>query len=293
MNQFLDAAARGYAVVPFHPVQRKPIVGPMRFGNDADTRRTFDSWLRSYPWATPEMELGESGVIAFCGDPDALAMFAKTHGIAAAVTATRSIRSNRGMVVRNEHFAIVRRPDGSQLVPFEVDGIAVLVAGSSPIPSVSFAELPTLSKKTVAFLVEAPAKIAAAKLAETLATRELQSGRVPMPPPAPGAMQVVRAWSGVLGAVSFNFRPGQCVEDPRVQEMVADLHILGPIGSPLQQSAPLKPGQIRLLADVNGNLAGHFLNAVAGKVYDDADGALARIFEANRVPIERAASAAA
>ena len=193
----------------------------------------------------------------------------------------------------SSNFSVVRRPEGAQLVPFEVEGVSVIIAGSSPIPNVPLDELPTLSKRTVAFLVEAPAKIAAVKLAETIATRELQSGRVPMPPPGPGAMQVVRAWSGVLGSVSFNFRPGQFVEDPRVQEMVADLHILGPIGSPLQQSAPLQPGQIRILADVNGNLSGHYWNAPAGKIFDDADGALARIFEANRVPIERPASAAA
>ena len=288
MNHFLDAAARGYHVHPWHPVQKKPIVHAMRYGNDADTRRSFDSMLRSYPWAIPEMNLADSGVVALTGNPDALARFAKTHSIAVTVTASRATRSNRGIVVRNETFALVRRPDGVQLVPFEIDGVSVIITGSAPIPNVPLAELPTLSEKTVAFFLEAPAKIAAKRNADALETIALQSGRLAPPPPGPYAMMVVRAWSGVLGSSSFNFQPGQIVEDIRVQEMVADLRILGPIGAPLQASAPLKAGHLRILADVNGNLAGHFFNAPAGKVFDDADGALARIFEANRIPIERA-----
>ena len=36
-NDFLDAAARSYVVHPWHPVQRKPIVNAMRYGDDADT----------------------------------------------------------------------------------------------------------------------------------------------------------------------------------------------------------------------------------------------------------------
>jgi hypothetical protein len=289
LNHFLEGARLGYVVAPVNPTNGKTIVGAMRFGDDADTRRTFDSWFRSYRAAACEISLGDSGIVAVQGTREDLAAFAKTHGIKDPVLVVREVRNHRG-VVRNETFAILRRRnDARQLVPVEIDGISLQTHGTAPIPNVAIADVPEMPAKLLRILIEAPAKIEAARLADVMATRVLQSGRAPIPEPPQGSMIATRSWEGMLGSRAFRFERGSVCSDPQVIEMARELQLFAPIGSPFSDHMQLKPGQIRLLARIVGTYAGQFWDKRAGDIISDNGGEVARILDAHRLPYERAA----